>query len=387
MKMIQLPIEFLWLTLDYNDRLLDTPIYWKKNKNDPAEPSPEEKMEQSIIVEHPECLTTEDTASSNSSTGTSSNDRTPKFYEYLEEEIDPVSEQFHEYLMFPSKKYMEDFTDYLGFMKTLPYVNNDWQDVLLRRKWISYSDEEDPFENWEESEDNVKPLNVIPYDEQWGEEGNEFVAENEQYIAKVDISKYPGQEVELPFSEDAIPLIIRLLQENRTVIYNPTTVPGYDPLYYSEYTQKSPSLQRMDLIFAPELDETKSPHFMMVPKTQTNQVMVFRPNPMLIKFLKMFYTLDDFSKQLENGVYQLISRIRVAYLIPTKPKTFKGEIVTGRSRLGTDVEVAPAQPLTLPEPPKSKPLYSAMIGGGVKDKEHRHISEYRNAMNILYPLQ
>ena len=383
MKMIQLPIEFLWLTLDYNDRLLDTPVYWKKNKNDPTEPSSEEKMEQSIIVEHPECLTTEDTASSS---GGASSDRNPKFYQYLEEEIDPVSEQLHEYLMFPSRKYMEDFADYLGFMKTLPYANNDWQDVLLKRKWISYSDQKDPFENWEESEDNVKPLTVIPYDDQWGDAGNEVVAENEQYISKVDISKYPEDQVELPFSEDAIPLIIRLLQENKTVIYNPTTAPGYDITFYNEYTEKSPSLQRMELIFTPELDQTKSPHFMMVPKIQTNQVMVFRPNDILIKFLKMFYTLDAFSKQVENGVYQLISRIRVAYIIPSKKKTFKGEIVTGRIRLGPEVEVPPAPPLTLPKPAPEKPLYSAMVGGGTKETEHRHISEYRNAMNILYSL-
>lgn len=385
LKIMQIPIEFLWLTLDYNDRLLDTPIYWKQTK-DTSEPEPFEKMMQSIIVEHPECLTTEDTASSS---GGASSDRTPKFYNYLEEEIDPVSEEFHEYLMFPNKEMLGDFKDYLDFMKRLPYINNDWQEVLLRRKWIRYSEEEDPYENWEQSEDNVKPLNIIPYDEKYGDEGNDIVAENEGYIKSVNMSEYPGNEIILPFSEDVLPIIIRLLQEGKTVIYNPTTQEGYNREYLDEYMTNKSKYERIELVFVPDLDNTKSPHFIMVPKIQLNQVMVFKPSHFMIKYLKMFYKLQDFANKIESGSYEFVSRVRIAYLILTKGKTFKGQITTGKARIMKPIEEVANPPIKLPAPLPEVPSYSEMVkassgrkvGGG---SLHPHVQSHMNAIKQMY---
>ena len=85
MKIIQLPIEYLWLTLDYNELMLDT-IY---DYNKPL-------MKKSIFIEHPECLTSEDTAAS----GGASNDRTPKYYNFLELNMEPVSEDYMNILCF-----------------------------------------------------------------------------------------------------------------------------------------------------------------------------------------------------------------------------------------------------------------------------------------------
>jgi len=48
---------------------------------------------------------------------------------------------------------------------------------------------------------------------------------------------------------------------------------------------------------------------------ETNQAMMFRPSEILIKFLMMFLSLDDMSSYLNNGSYELMSRIRVGYLI------------------------------------------------------------------------
>ena len=70
MKIIQLPIEYLWLTLDYHNRLLESEIY---DYNLPL-------MEESIIIDHPECLTSEDSATGSGA----SSDRTPKYYSFLE---------------------------------------------------------------------------------------------------------------------------------------------------------------------------------------------------------------------------------------------------------------------------------------------------------------
>lgn len=83
-KIIQLPIEYLWLTLDYDERMLSE-VYDYDVK----------EMNSTIIIEHPHCLTSEDTA-----TGAgASNDRQPKYYDFLED-VYPCSEITYEYIMF-----------------------------------------------------------------------------------------------------------------------------------------------------------------------------------------------------------------------------------------------------------------------------------------------
>lgn len=83
-RIIQLPIEYLWLTLDYDERMLE--FVYDYNTLE---------MESTIFVDHPECLTSEDTATG---AGASSN-RQPKFYDFLED-LYPCVETTHEYIMF-----------------------------------------------------------------------------------------------------------------------------------------------------------------------------------------------------------------------------------------------------------------------------------------------
>eukprot|EP00912_Choanoflagellata_sp_UC4_P000125 UC4_evm1s81 len=101
MNIIQLPIEYLWLTLDYDDRMLNLEI------SDGGYDWDIDAMKDSIIVEHPECLTSEDTAAG----AGASSDRNPMFHSFLdaEESIDPVSEEFYEYLFFPDKQMVDSF--------------------------------------------------------------------------------------------------------------------------------------------------------------------------------------------------------------------------------------------------------------------------------------
>jgi len=101
-RIIQLPVEYLWLTLDYDQRMLEY-VYDYNFAN----------MDSTIFIDHPECLTSEDTASG---AGASSN-RQPKFYDFLED-VYPCVETSHEYIMF--KELVESYpesaklvTDYL----------------------------------------------------------------------------------------------------------------------------------------------------------------------------------------------------------------------------------------------------------------------------------
>lgn len=83
-RTIQLPVEYLWLTIDYDERMMQEVYDYNK---------PE--MESTIMIDHPECLTSEDTATG---AGASSN-RQPKFYDFLED-LYPCVETTHEYIIF-----------------------------------------------------------------------------------------------------------------------------------------------------------------------------------------------------------------------------------------------------------------------------------------------
>ena len=116
MNIIQLPIEYLWLTLDYDDRMLNLEI------KDGGYDWNVEEMKSNIIIEHPECLTSEDSAAS---AGASIN-RNPMFHAFLdaEESIDPVSEEFIEYLYFPDQRMVKEFGTYLNYMRNQHYLDD-----------------------------------------------------------------------------------------------------------------------------------------------------------------------------------------------------------------------------------------------------------------------
>jgi len=324
MKIIQLPIEYLWLSLDYDERMLDLVYDYDKYK-----------MSQSIIIEHPECLTSEDTATG----GGAASSRTPKFYEFLEENIDPVSEQFHEYMMFPTKGLVETFQSYLTYMSGVQYIN-DGNPILIQKGFV----------NLENPAQNEQPLYITNYDNRFGNirypqdhdlTYNDVAEINIQRSSQMNVSglnlvQFDNNIIEInDFSnlmkEDdptrynhakIISLIIRLLNEGKQVIYNPRAMPGYNQLYYELLLQDSTErLRSMELIFVPRFTNgaTASSNYFFKPRIETNQAMMFRPSDILIKFLMMFLSLDDMSSYLNNGSYELMSRVRVGYLI-NKPK-------------------------------------------------------------------
>ena len=118
MKVIQLPIEYLWLTLDYNDRLLESEIY---DYNFAL-------LDSNIIIDHPECLTSEDTATGSGA----SSDRTPKYYNFLDDNLDPVSESYYEYLAFPDIKFLPALKEYLKYMSDVFYID-DGNEILYAK--------------------------------------------------------------------------------------------------------------------------------------------------------------------------------------------------------------------------------------------------------------
>jgi hypothetical protein len=103
-------------------------------------------------------LTSEDTATG----GGAASCRTPKFYDCLEENIDPVSEQFHEYMMFPTKDMVETFQSYLNYMSGVHYIY-DGNPILIQKGFVTLPKPGD------KSTNNEQPLYITKYDNKFGE--------------------------------------------------------------------------------------------------------------------------------------------------------------------------------------------------------------------------
>jgi len=105
---IQLPVEYLWLSLDYDNLLKKNTTFTKKT---------------SIEITHPECLTGEDRAQSDSSTKVSS--RHPRAYMRAVENLIECkkNEIIYEYIHFNSKEHIGSFRPYLDWLSTHKVVN------------------------------------------------------------------------------------------------------------------------------------------------------------------------------------------------------------------------------------------------------------------------
>jgi len=374
MKIVPLPIEYLWLSLDYDYRLMDTEItaelYDYKY----------ETMKNSVIIEHPECLTSEDTA-----TGAgAASDRTPKYYSFLEENIDPVSENFHEFLNFPSKEFSSIvYGSYLKFMSSAYYLDDE-NEVLVEKEFVRPG---------KDKEENEQPLYIVKYDNKFG---------NIKYINKqkyptmtynkvAEINNRRASNMNLsnlnlrPFNEDTIEindlsklqlkgkndeekiigLILRLLMEGNNVIYNPVGGAGYDPMYYDLLKTKLKSTFRnMEFVFVPALKirdlAPTSINYFYKPRIMTNQAMYFKPGIILIRYLHMFLSLNDFSKYLGYGSYQFMSHVRVGYLIKDMKLNlmkFPEEVVSMRR---------PPAPLPAPAPAPAPMSYATALSNTTK---------------------
>jgi len=159
MKIIQLPIEYLWLTLSYNDYMLDS-LYDSNFKS----------LNETIFIEHPECLTSEETASN----AGASSDRKPKFYSFLDMgDFSPVSEEFHEYTFFPNKEMTETFQSYFKYMNNTTYLN-DGNSLLYDKQFVDINN----------PENNLSPLYVINYDDKFG---NKKINIDDELLSRNDI--------------------------------------------------------------------------------------------------------------------------------------------------------------------------------------------------------
>lgn len=309
MKIIQLPIEYLWLTLDYNDRLME---HYDYNFH---------SMDSTIFIDHPECLTSEDTASGSGA----SSDRTPIFYGFLDYSVDPVSEEFYEYLAFPDKSYVNSMKTYFNYMSDAYYFD-DGNETLYRKKFVVPG--RDPTEN-------EQPLYITPYDKKFGKKN----AISEQTIRRAGQMKLYDQKngmVEIREEDeiepsDLIPLIYKHLDQGINVLYRPKNASS--SIYKNFMDQLNTKYQNIEFAFTPTFNKDQY-NDIFRPLINTEQCIYFKSSSRFLKnFITMFQDLNQLSGYINFGSYQFMSSMRVAYLIDKKKSNKSVAMVGGGSKL------------------------------------------------------
>ena len=392
-RVIQLPIEYLWLTLDYDERMIDEVYDYNISE-----------MDSTIFIDHKECLTSEDTATG---AGASSN-RQPKFYDFLED-LTPCSETTHEYIMFKdliqtnpeSTNHITTFMALSDNEKT--DIENTRNKSILEHKsklatssnvsptgedkntlkatikelkdqktsilflpylfWyyhymagITYIDDGNPelqelgLIDQENPEDNTQPLDIVSYKDKFGNKKHPMTDDGESVNEIVDINIKTARQMNLdglykdnsegfilkdmtgfteiiPTDNTSISytklfrVILRFLLDEKTIVFNPTSFENYDISLYNKLTSNLTTLYKnCDFVFHPDHIVTTKRSSFYKPKLSMNQVILFRPDSRLIDFISMNLSLEDLSIFINNGSYEFMSLIRIAFIFKSRPQ-------------------------------------------------------------------
>jgi hypothetical protein len=293
-------------------------------------------MDASIFIDHPECLTSEDTASGSGA----SSDRTPKYYNFLEENLDPVSEEYYEYLAFQDIKYKESLKDYLRFMSDVYYVD-DGNQILYAKGFV---------EQGRDTSDNEQPLYIYPFEKKYGKKNeiNEIIIKrsntmnttglyvfNESLnIAEIQNTNFmKEEEPDKPDYTKVIALMYKLLNEGKNVLYKPSST---DPEIYQNFIENlSNKYKNTELAFVP-IFNGRSYNDIYRPLIDTNNcIYISHKSTFMKNFITLFESIDDIASYINNGFYQLVSSVRIAYLIK---KRSTGKIVGGNNAIDYENE-------------------------------------------------
>ena len=139
-----------------------------------------------MFIEHPECLTSEDTAQTVSQ---NSNDRHPFAYR-LEELTEPVSEEMFEFISFPEESYRDAFKEYIEFMNNTQYID-DGNPQLVEKELI----------NEDDSSLNEQPLYITNYHQKFGKY-NDIVENNKNIMDSIDLITIINSATTIEINQD-----------------------------------------------------------------------------------------------------------------------------------------------------------------------------------------
>jgi hypothetical protein len=264
MKIIQLPIEYLWLTMYYDDMVRDIDA-------------------SRIYVEHPHCLTSEDTAASSGASG----DRAAKWYSIVDEMKHPRSEILYTRVMFPSRVIADEFEPWLTYLRDDAIYNDRIGDAKLV---------------------NEKPFYVVPY-ETFGDrtatydKNKENIARTPHLVARSDGMVYLNER------NFTLPNVIRALVDGQTVLYEPEMTDLRIDSAMNDLLKDSRK-NRLELVFA-DASPTYDPADMLLYMIDLNNKILIRPgNPLLLTMFMLMRDIGELREVFRQN-YQFLSRIRV----------------------------------------------------------------------------
>jgi hypothetical protein len=323
-KMMFLPVEFLWLTDKYIEYLNSTnysDYMRKKGFRLPSNYDPKDD----IIIEHPECLTLEEMAADQGA----ADNRAPRLYESIVSrriECSKYGGYFWEYIFFENKNQLNSFQPYLRYIRTVSI-----EDI--------YVDVE------EEGEDELikSPYTIIKYTDKYGDRFQEIVNKNIESIAVIkrilndDIMKLNKNKIKVIYKSNPdgsndiyinikknkiysnkIPsLILTLFSLNKQVIFIPNdeTIDENNN-YIRNINRLLRNNNELELIFSNEfyylnIDKIKindTPMFFKPSRILTHLLRLVNPElPFIEAFQKAFKSSQLFSFSISIGLYNITS--------------------------------------------------------------------------------
>lgn len=262
---IQLPIEYLWLDMDYDYHLREGEDY-KKNK---------------IAISHPECLTGEDRAATE---GASSN-RYPRAYDrYVSDLLFCDWDEIYEYLQFEDKSQVTPFKPYFDFLN-----KHDAVDVF------SYAKKYGPYNSVvKKNMDLLEKAKVLVHDK--------LVVVSPHDFNTVSLHKVSGER-------ETIITILRYILNGQHVVYIPGTSGRTASTVISKATK-----EELDFVArnnSKRRDRAKSEYSL---ELDTGYPMYFGPNNRILKqFLLMATSFKEMDK-LFNRTYIFLTRIHCGWV-------------------------------------------------------------------------
>ena len=271
-NILQLPIEYLWLTeayepVDKNLRYLDKIDYSRKN----------------ILVEHPACLTLEEVARDQGANA----DRQPKFYFNLVDKFQNYQSEgglIYEYIIFDDFNQANEFKTYFKYITNISYVNDEGDQVI--------------------------PYYVINYKNFFGDILTNYFIDNTEnikniikYIKTIDFSNYDNIIVELSNNfdvnknkisldklNDVTNYIVALLTLNKNVIYIPKYAKNLDIL--NTINKKYNNYEFISYVDDDDIQ---------YPSINNKNILFFNHNSIkLIKLLRISENIESFIKNFKK---------------------------------------------------------------------------------------
>ena len=242
---IQLPIEYLWLTDAYDFQ------------------KPEDIVKDRIYIEHPACLTAEETARDQ---GAAASREPPNYEKVISDMIDCAQPGgvVYEYVFFTERRFVESFEPYLNYLRR---SKNDKGELYYK---------------------------VVSFDEYYGRY-NAVAYKNMELMNAVDVSTLPPTNELMKLPQDTtVPMILACFKNGNEVL-----IGDFKGTYSSVY----------DLMAENIGDQTQSPYQRKIKVDIRKPMYMSGLNPVLVHLLMMCETLEDINKHYYES-FLFASRIR-----------------------------------------------------------------------------